>query len=179
MTKNRKLILFIATSLDGYIAKPNDDLSFLSIVHKEGENYGYSEFIDSVDTVIMGRKTYDHVMSLVQEFPHVDITTYVMTTTPRANKGKTIFYNSSLKELVIKLKSENGKNIFCDGGAQIINQLLEDQLIDEMIISIIPIILGNGIRLFNDGLSEQKLSLISSKQFDTELIQIHYKLDNA
>lgn len=68
-TTNRKVILYIATSLDGYIAKPNNDLSFLSIVQKEGEDYGYSKFINSVDTVILGRRTYDWVMSQVKVFP--------------------------------------------------------------------------------------------------------------
>tara|TARA_R110002049_G_scaffold9407_6_gene47952 strand:+ start:80 stop:316 length:237 start_codon:yes stop_codon:yes gene_type:complete len=58
----RKLSLFIATTLDGYIAKPNDDLSFLKLVEKEGEDYGYSEFTSNIDTIILGRKTYDYVL---------------------------------------------------------------------------------------------------------------------
>ncbi len=58
----RKLSLFIATSLDGYIAQPNDDLSFLKLVEKEGEDYGYAEFVATVDTLIVGRKTYDYVI---------------------------------------------------------------------------------------------------------------------
>ncbi len=60
-------------SLDGYIAKNNNDMSFLSIVQKDGEDYGYNDFIKEIDTVIMGRKTYDWVMTQVKEFPHVDI----------------------------------------------------------------------------------------------------------
>ncbi len=58
----RKLVIFIATSLDGYIAKPNDDLSFLKSVEKEGEDYGYAEFMDNIDTIILGRKTFDYVV---------------------------------------------------------------------------------------------------------------------
>ena len=61
----RKVILYIACSLDGYIAQPNDDLSFLSIVEKEGEDYGYADFIKKVDTVVLGRKTYDWIMKHV------------------------------------------------------------------------------------------------------------------
>ncbi|MEI7504924.1 MAG: dihydrofolate reductase, partial [Paludibacter sp.] len=72
MISNRKVILYIAMSLDGYIAKPNDDLSFLSMVQQEGEDYGYTDFVNTVDTVIMGRKTYDWVMTQVPEFPHND-----------------------------------------------------------------------------------------------------------
>lgn len=81
----RKLILYIASSLDGFIAKPNDDLSFLSIVHKEGEDYGYADFISTVDTVILGRKTYDWVLNHAA-FPHADKNAYVITSTERPNK---------------------------------------------------------------------------------------------
>jgi dihydrofolate reductase len=103
---NRKVIVYIATSLDGYIAKPNDDLSFLSVVQKEGEDYGYADFINTVDTVILGRKTYDWVMTQVQEFPHADKNAYVITRTERPGTGKTIFYTGDLKSLILKLKNE-------------------------------------------------------------------------
>jgi dihydrofolate reductase len=73
------------------------------------------------------------------------------------------------------LKRINGKNIFCDGGAEIVNELLKHNLIDEFIVSVIPVILGAGIRLFKDGKPEQKLQLVSSKSFDTGLVQFHYK----
>ena len=73
MTNNkRKLILYISCSLDGYIAKPNDDLSFLSMVEQEGQDYGYADFIKTVDTVIVGRRTYDWVIGQRYEFPHSD-----------------------------------------------------------------------------------------------------------
>jgi dihydrofolate reductase len=100
---NRKVILYIATSVDGYIAKPNDDLDFLSIVEQEGEDYGYVDFINTVDTVILGRKTFDWVMTQVQEFPHSDKETYVITRSPKPNIGNIKFYSGNLKELVSKL----------------------------------------------------------------------------
>jgi dihydrofolate reductase len=162
-------------SLDGYIAKPNDDLSFLSIVEKEGEDYGYADFVSTVDTVILGRKTYDWVMKQVGEFPHADKNAYIITRTARPTIGKTVFYTGDLTNLVIKLKSENGKNIFCDGGAEIVNELLKKDLLNEIIISVIPILVGNGTRLFKDGRPEQKLQLVNVKTFDTGLTQIHYK----
>jgi len=171
----RKIILYIASSLDGYIAKPNNDLSFLSIVQQEGEDYGYAEFVKTIDTVILGRKTYDWIMTQVSEFPHADKTTYIITRTERPGVGKTNFYTGNLKDLVLYLKSGKGKNIFIDGGAEIINQLLKENLIDEFIISIIPVLLGNGTKLFNDRRPEQKLELISTKQFKKGLVQLHYK----
>jgi dihydrofolate reductase len=162
-------------SLDGYIAKPNDDLSFLSIVQKEGEDYGYTDFVSTVDTVILGRKTYDWVMKEVGEFPHADKNAYIITRTSRPTIGKTTFYSGDLTELVRKLKGEKGKNVFCDGGAEIVNELLKNDLLDEIIISVIPILVGNGTRLFKDNRPEQKLKLVNVKTFDTGLTQLHYK----
>lgn len=175
MATNRKVILYIATSLDGYIAKSNDDLSFLSLVEKEGEDYGYADFIKSVDTVILGRKTYDWVMAQIPEFPHADKETYVITRAQRPSVGKTIFYSGDLKALVLRLKKEDGKNIFIDGGAEIVNALVKERLIDEFFISIIPIILGSGTRLFKDELPEQTLKLLKSHHFEKGLVQMHYK----
>ncbi|WP_373781650.1 dihydrofolate reductase family protein [Kaistella sp.] len=175
MVTDRKVILYIASSLDGYIAKPNDDLSFLSIVQQDGEDYGYADFVKSVDTVILGRKTYDWVMTQVPEFPHADKNSFIITRTSRPSVGKTSFYTDNLKDLILRLKSEQGKNIFIDGGAEIVNELLKEILIDEFIISIIPILVGSGTKLFKDGRPEQKLELISTKQFDKGLTQLHYK----
>jgi len=174
MKTNRKLILYIAMSLDGYIGKPNDDLSFLSIVEKEGEDYGYADFVSTIDTVVMGRKTYDWVIKQVV-FPHIEKNTFILTRTARPNIGKTVFYTGDLNDLVKKLKSEEGKNIFCDGGAEVVNELIINNLIDEFIISVIPILVGNGIKLFKDGRPEQKLKLISTKSFDTGLVQLHFE----
>ncbi|SFW88226.1 dihydrofolate reductase family protein [Chitinophaga sancti] len=172
----RKVILYIATSVDGYIAQADDDLSFLSIVEKEGEDYGYAEFIQTIDTVIIGRKTYDWILGHVPEFHHADKTTYVITRTARESIGSTHFYTGSLQELVSHLKREAGKNIFCDGGAEIVNALLQDKLIDEFVISIIPVLLGSGTKLFQDGRGEQLLELVSVKHFEKGLTQLHYKV---
>lgn len=171
---SRKVILYIAMSIDGYIAKPNDDLSFLSIVEKEGEDYGYAAFIKTIDTVILGRKTYDWIMAHVPEFVHADKETFVITRTTKARAGNTHFYTDNLKELIHKLKAAQGKNIFIDGGAEIVNALLNEELIDEMVLSLIPIVLGSGVRLFHDSNPEQQFSLTSSQAFDTGLVQLQY-----
>lgn len=172
---SRKVVVYIAMSLDGYITKPNDDLSFLSIVEKEGEDYGYTDFIKTIDTVIIGRKTYDWVMKNVPEFPHADKDAYVITRSERPSVGKTNFYNGNLNELVLQLKNKTGKDIFIDGGAEIVNELLKEKLVDELIISIIPILVGNGTRLFKNEIPEQSLKLIHTKHFEKGLVQLHYK----
>jgi dihydrofolate reductase len=175
---DKKVILYISMSLDGYIAKPNDDLSFLSIVEKVEEDYGYSELLSQVDTIILGRKTYDWVIKQVGELPYKDKNVYIITKTFRPNKGKIVFYSGNLTELIHNLKIQNQKNILCEGGAEIVNELLRKDLIDELIISIIPILVGKGIRLFDENRPEQKLKLISVKTFESGLIQLHYKRFN-
>lgn len=173
----RKLSLFIATSLDGYIAKPNDDLSFLKLVEKDGEDYGYSEFTANIDIIILGRKTYDFVLKEIgsSHYDNGQRDVYVITRTERPKIGRTTFYTGNLTELVQQLKWESGLSIYCDGGAEIINELLQHDLIDELIISIIPVLVGNGTRLFKDNRPEQQLEFISAKSFDTGLIQLYYK----
>jgi dihydrofolate reductase len=172
----RKLILYISCSLDGYIAKPGNDLTFLDIVQKGGEDYGYKNFVDTVDTVILGRRTYDWVLNSGFEFPHQDKACYVITSRHLPPEGNIVFYNGDLTSLVNHLKATDGKNIFCDGGSEIVNQLLKDKLFDEMIISVIPVLVGDGVRLFKDPIPEQRLELRSVKHFDTGLVQLHYFL---
>ncbi len=170
----RKLFIYIACSLDGYIAAPNDDLSFLDPMDQEGEDYGYVEFISKVDTVILGRKTYDWVLKHAP-FPHSDKEAYIITRTPRAPEGNITFYTGILAELVETLKAKPGKHIFCDGGAEVIHTLLMDNLVDEFIIAVIPVLLGNGISLFKEGRGAQNLELLSAKSYPTGLVQLHYK----
>lgn len=172
---SRRTILYIACSLDGYIAKPNDDLSFLYLVQQENQDYGYADFVSTIDTVILGRKTYDWVMGQVPEFPHADKSTYVITRSARPSVGKTQFYTGNLKELILKLKKESGKNIFIDGGAEVVTTLLKEKLIDELIISYIPILLGAGTALFKEGRPEQLLKFVSVKSFDKGLVQVRYE----
>lgn len=173
----RKISLFIATSLDGYIAQQNDDLSFLQHVEKEGEDYGYKAFMETIDTIIIGRKTYDYVLREIgpshYDNGHRDV--YVITRTERPSIGRTTFFTGDIAELVEKLRSQKGKNIYCDGGAEVIHTLLKKGLVDEIIISIVPILLGDGVRLFRDGFDEQILDLVQVKSYDTGLVQMHYK----
>ena len=165
-------------SLDGYIAKPDGDISFLSPVEQQGQDYGYSDFIKTVDTIIVGRKTYDKALSMGYQYPPADKELYIISGTHHPNSGSLKYYSGPLNELVMKLKSLPGKNIYCDGGSVIVNELLRNNLIDEFIISIIPVILGNGIELFTRELPELKIELVDCKRFETGLIQLHYKTIN-
>ncbi|HEY3373102.1 MAG TPA: dihydrofolate reductase family protein [Prolixibacteraceae bacterium] len=174
MQNKRKLVLYIAMSLDGFIAKPDGDISFLSLVEKEGEDYGYARFIESVDTIILGRKTYDKILSMGTEWPYGSREVYVLTRSPKPDSDNLHFYSGDLYELIEKLKSLEGKHIYCDGGAETIHQLLLEDLIDEMTISIIPVLLGEGIPLFKGGILEKRLRLVSADSFEKGLVQLHY-----
>jgi len=175
MTIHRKVILYIAMSLDGYIARKDDGLEWLSDVERTGEDYGYGEFIKNVDTVIIGRRTYETVLSLGVPFPHAERECYIVTRSERAADGKLIFYNKDIKELVESLKRKPGSNIFVDGGAELVNTLLRHDLIDEYIISVIPVFLGDGISLFSGSRPEEKLGLVSVKNFESGVVQLHYR----
>lgn len=172
----RKLILYISMSLDGYIATKDDDLSWLSVVIKEGEDYGYEEFNSTVDTYIVGRVTYETVLRLTGgEFPPAQQhKCYVITHQDKKSGEGIEFYNGDVEELVKTLKAQEGKNIYCDGGAQIVQLLSSKKLIDEYIISVIPVILGGGKRLFEGLFPFEKLKALPCKHFDSGLVQLHY-----
>lgn len=174
MFLDRDVILFIAMSLDGYIAGPDDNLDFLEIVEEQGQDYGYRNFMNGIDTVIMGRRTYEKVISMGVAFPHSDLATYVITHKSRPDSGNVKFYTGNLKELLQKLKSQKGKDIFVDGGAILVNDLLKENLIDNFYISIIPVLLGGGIRLFHDGRSPMSLKLAGCTSYSKGLVQLHY-----
>ena len=174
MNTQRKVILYIAMSLDGYIATPDNGLEFLSLVEEKDQDYSYKDFVNTVDTVIIGRKSYDKVLSMGLEYPHSGKDLYIITRTPRPTVGSTTFYTGDLKELVSGLKRKKGKDIYVDGGAEIANELLTENLIDEFYISIIPILLGNGISLFNNSRPQLPLKLVSTKSYNKGLVQLHY-----
>jgi len=174
MKKERKVILYIAMSLDGYIATTDGGLGFLSMVEEEGQDYSYRDFMSTVDAVIVGRKSYEKVISMGYDYPHTNKDLYVMTRTPRAANGSVKFHSGNLNELVLELKAKQGKNIYVDGGAEVVNEMLNDSLIDEYYISVIPILLGDGILLFKKGNPQQTLKLVSSKAYNKGLVQLHY-----
>ncbi|MEI6947899.1 dihydrofolate reductase family protein [Paraflavisolibacter sp. H34] len=171
----REVVLYIAMSLDGYIAAEGDNIDFLSTVEYAGEDYGYADFQTTVDTLIWGRRTYDKVLSMGVDFPHKDKKCYVLSRSRSGTEGFVEFYNGSLQELIGGLKAQEGKNIYCDGGGEIVSELLRHSLIDQLIISVIPHLVGSGIRLFHDNRPEQTLALKRSITYPSGLVQLWYQ----
>ncbi len=171
---NRQVVLYIAMSLDGYIAAENDDISFLSVVESPPEDYGYNDFIKTVDTVIMGRKTYDKVLSFGIDFPHRGRQCYVLSRSKTGADENVEYYNGDVETLLQKIRQTDGANIFIDGGAELVFALQQRNLIDQFIISVIPIFVGGGISLFKAGRPSQNLKLKRSVTFPSGLVQLWY-----
>ncbi|UZR96944.1 dihydrofolate reductase family protein [Chondrinema litorale] len=175
---DRKLILYIAMSLDGYIAKKDSNIDFLSMVEVPNEDYGYHAFQYQVDTVIWGRKTFDKVLSFGIDIPHKDKNVYVISKSQTGTKEHVVYHNNVV-ELIKKLKTKEGKDIYCDGGGEIVFELLKNSLIDRLIISVIPHLLGNGIPLFKDGRPEQNIKYKQSISYPSGLVQLWYDVERS
>lgn len=169
----RKVVLYIAMSLDGYIAKEDDNIDFLSLVQTPGEDFGYADFTSGIDTVIWGRKTYDKVLSFGVEFPHADKKIWVFSKS-RSGKNEHVEYFSDMPALINQLKQQPGKDIYCDGGAEVVHELLRYSLLDRLVVSVIPHLLGSGISLFKNGRPEQSLIFKKSVSFPSGLMQLWY-----
>lgn len=166
-----ELVLYIAQSLDGFIAPPDEDLSFLNAVAVEGEDYGYASFVATCDTVIMGRRTYDKVVAMGVPDPHPERMLYVITSTPGPSTDRIHFHTGDPVALVKELKARSGQRIYCDGGSQLVHTLAMHDLIDRYIISTIPVLLGGGIRLFKAGRPQHDLRHVRSQAFTSGLVQ--------
>lgn len=174
----RKTILFIAMSLDGYIADKNGKVDWLNGQSNVEENIdSYSEFIKDIDTVLMGWNTYHQVKIELSpnEWPYNNLHSYVITHHQEKTTSHITFTNQNPTNLLKNLKTKEGKNIWICGGANLINQLLETDSIDELYISVIPTLLGNGIKLFNTLPKEKKLSLIKTRNYNG-IVELIYKL---
>jgi dihydrofolate reductase len=168
--------LYIATSLDGYIARADDGIDWLSIVEKEGEDYGYGAFYDSVDALIMGRRTYELVRSF-SDWPYPEKQSLVFTHRDLATGRDDVEVASGdVKTVLAAMEARGYRRLWLVGGGELTRAFLQQGLIDEYIISILPILLGGGLPLFPPPGLEQRLELASAKQYPSGLVQLHYRV---
>ena len=167
--------VFIATSLDGYIARANGAIDWLSIVHPVDEAHGYQGFMASVDAVVLGRGTYDTVLGF-DPWPYVGKRVIVMTHRPAEARHGEEFFSGSAEELAASLG--DAKRVYVDGG-KVVSQFLAARLIDDITISVIPIILGDGMRLFLGGEGEHRLDLESQRSWPSGMVQMRYRIRAA
>lgn len=180
----RKVVLFIAMSLDGYIADRSGGVNWLTGHGNDEENIDtYSIFIKDVDTVIMGWNTYHQITTELSpdNWIYDDLHTYVITHHNCPSTDNIQFTGESPAKLVQMLKDTDGKAIWICGGSSIVHQLLREDLIDTFYISVIPTLLGSGIRLFPSLDQELKLRLVKTQTYNgiTDLVYEHRQADSG
>ena len=174
----RTVQLYIAISLDGFIAKPDGDVKWLEeIPNPDKTDHGYADFYADLDTTLMGFKTYDKVLGYGIENPYPTTTNYVFSrNSSHADNDEYRFISQDPVEFTKQLKAQPGKNIWLIGGGQINTLLLNAGLIDEFLVFVMPIILGKGIPLFGGAVQEQSLALQESKIYTTGAMMLRYTL---
>lgn len=178
-----KCSVFIATSLDGFIARKNGDLDWLPGSDGEtgGEDYGFKGFFMSIDTLVMGRNTYELALTF-KEWPyhgkHVVVLSSSFPRTPKYLADGVEGSSASPEELMYRLALSGSAHVYVDGG-KAIQSFLRANLIQEMTITRIPVLIGEGISLFGSLASDIKLQHLSTRTFENGFVQSKYKVTNA
>tara|TARA_R110002095_G_scaffold152237_5_gene132380 strand:+ start:35989 stop:36534 length:546 start_codon:yes stop_codon:yes gene_type:complete len=179
-----KVSVYIATSLDGFIARENGDLDWLpgsdGAGDPTGEDYGYHEFMNSVDVLIMGRNTFETVLSFGIEWPYSEKRVIVLSSQPvqiPSELPDTVESPSlSPADLIQKLSEDGHQRAYIDGG-KTIQSFLNADLIQDLIITRIPILIGSGIPLFSPLDNDQKLRHINTHTFENGFVQSKYEIE--
>ncbi|WP_156309290.1 dihydrofolate reductase family protein [Sphingobacterium endophyticum] len=165
--------VFIATSLDGYIADRNGQIEWLlSIPNPENDDMGYKEFISGIDALIMGRNTFEVVCGFDEWYyeKHVFVLSNSLKAIPEKFRDKATLVKGDLKEVLAKIHEKGFHNLYIDGG-KTIQSFLKEDLIDEMTITVIPYLLGGGISLFGDLMETLKFEAVNTKLFLNYIVQ--------
>jgi dihydrofolate reductase len=172
----RRVRLFIATSLDGYIAGRDDDLGW----RFDDADYGYAAFYQSIDTVLVGRRTYEVAQSLA-EWPYAGRRVVVFTRAgeARVTSPDTVATPRPPADIVAELRARPGKDLWLVGGGALVNSFMAAGLIDDVIVSIHPVLLGDGIPLVGRGAPRMPLALVGERRYPSGLMQLTYRADRA
>jgi dihydrofolate reductase len=166
--------LYIACSLDGFIAREDGSIDWLTEYENNSEtDYGYSEFYASIGTVLMGRKTYEQVLGF-GDWPYTEKKTYVFTkqNEPLRREKGVEFVSVDIGEFACRLKENTDEDIWLVGGSQLIKAFLEEDLVEDLIVFIVPVILGSGIPLFDRIGKEIKLRTVSIEKYENGLVKM-------
>jgi dihydrofolate reductase len=174
----RKLKYYVASSLNGFIAREDDSFDYFVA---EGEHVpDYLESLNSFDVVLMGRKTYEIGLKVGVTDPYPNLKSYVFSRTIKASPNEKVeVVSENAVELIKELKSESGKDIYLCGGGELAAMLFREDLIDEVIIKAHPVLVGSGVRLFSEAIRQVDLEFISSKTFRTGVVVLHYRVKKA
>ena len=178
MTNTRKVIVHIATSADGYIARPDGNLEWLTSRPAPKGFYGMNAFMKSIDTKVLGRKTYEMSLRLGAPFDAKNRTVVFSHHPPASSPPGVEFVSDAVGSFVSRLRAQPGKDIWLMGGGEIIASFLDDQAIDEFVISVAPVFIGDGIPLIARRHRHVPLELLSTERFDDGLVQSRYRVQS-
>jgi len=165
--------VFIGTSLDGFIARPDGGIDWLHAVEDPGEDYGFAAFFAGVDTLLVGRNTHQVALGF-PEWPYAGKRVVVYS-----RRGGTATHGESFvagppAEVAARLLADGARKVYVDGGATI-SAFLAADLVDDLVVAILPVVLGDGIRLFQPPLPERGLVLEGSQAYPSGLVQLRYR----
>ncbi|WP_236975981.1 dihydrofolate reductase family protein [Membranihabitans maritimus] len=174
----RKIILYTAVSLDGFIAREDGSYDWLhDDDYAEGkEDYGYDKFLKNIDTILMGFNTYKDIMTQGEVFPYHRTQNYVFTRRKNIPDDPHVeFVSDEIVEFITELKNSQGKDIWLVGGGQINSILTKHKLVDEFILTYIPITLGKGIRIFHGESFDNRYKLNDAVVYPNGFVQLYLK----
>lgn len=169
-----KISVYIAMSIDGYIARKDGSIDWLEQGHEGDEDYGFKKFFNSIDALVLGRNTYETVSSF-DKWPYTGKRVIVLSDTLKEVRKEAELFCGQLTRLASILHSDGVKHVWVDGGITV-SKFLEAGLVDHITISIIPVILGSGIPLFSFMNIEQLCRFISTQSYPSGLVQLQYEV---
>lgn len=175
----KKIKVFIAVSLDGYIARPDGGMDWLAGLNAPAlKEFKDKVFYDSIDTILMGNGTYQEITSFDVDWPYKDKTAYVLSRRKDNLPPKTniSYLTENVLEYIRQIKRQDGKDIWLLGGGQTIKLLLNHDLVDELHLCYIPVMFGDGIPLFPSGMKTSRWELRGSKTFESGVLKVDYVL---
>ena len=179
MTRRRNVIVHIAASADGYIARPDGDLEWLTSRPAPKGFYGMNAFMKSVDTMLLGRKTYEASLRLGAKFDSKNRSIVFSRSAPPADAPSVVeFASDEIGPFVSRLREQPGKDIWLMGGGELIASFLDARAIDEFVVSVVPAFIGDGIPLIARRHRHVPLDLLSAERFEDGVVQLRYRVPN-
>jgi dihydrofolate reductase len=176
----RKVIVHIGTSADGYIARPDGDLEWLTARPAPAGFYGMNKFVKTIDTKLLGRKTYEMSLRLGAKFDSKDRhIVFSHHARPAGAPPGVEFVTGPIGPFVRRLREQPGKDIWLMGGGGLIGSFLDERAIDEFVISMAPVFIGDGIPLIERRPRHVPLELLSTERFEDGLVQLHYRVSGT
>ena len=174
------IILYIAASLDGFVAAPDGSFDFLSPFEGTGEDYGYACLLSRIGGLLMGRRTYEQILGF-ETWPYGDLPVLVLASRPlrTPDGGDVSFVAGGPADLVRAARERTDRPLWLVGGARLAQSMLGAGLVDEIELALVPVLLGEGIRLFGTGDPPGELLLAESRTFRSGLVMLRYRVEKG